>query len=241
MQVSIKKDGDYLRTYLHDMLALDISLKNIKLRAGIAIVNFGPAFFCTGEAFGYCSVCLECYAKGREVVPSAWHPGHQDVLDYRWRQYEFFKHATEQEILLVFEHVCLWLVSHGYRRIRFSESSDFYTQWYVAIAEKIARIARQYGIVCYTYTTRRDLNYDDVDTLIINGSGWAGPHGETCVIEKGAPLPAGFKLCKEDCGVCWMCARKGCKVAFVKHGTYRDPWRPGPYIRTTPGWQVQHG
>jgi len=232
---SIKKDGDYLRVYLLESLKLSISLKNAKLSAGIAIVNFGPALFCPGEILGLCRVCGRCYAKSREVVPSYWHPGHYDILDYRFAQYHFFRHATRAEVLSVFEHVFLWLSTHGYRRLRLQEASDFYSQWYVDTAEAIARLGRTYGIITYTYTTRKDLDYSDVRELRVNGSGWAGPTGETCVIPSTDKLPEGFKLCRKDCSKCWLCAVRGVKIAFEVHGTYSEP-EHGPYVRSIPGW-----
>jgi hypothetical protein len=221
--ITIKKDGDYLRVIEDGKLQVSLSLGNNKLSSGIAIINFGPALFCPGEALGLCKVGERCYAKSREIVPSYWYTGHCDVLDYRYNQYYFWKQNTSQKIVEIFKHVIPWLSNHGYRRLRFSEASDFYTQWYVDVAEQIATMGKTFGVICYTYTVRVDLDYSNVHNLRIHGSNWNAPNGKCVVIEKKTPVPQGFIACKENCATCYLCALpQKTNIAFRIHGTYQE-------------------
>jgi hypothetical protein len=112
---------------------------------------------------------------------------------------------------------CLKL--NPFNLLRFNESGDFGSQEEVDKAEKIARILKKYGIVCYCYTSRDDLDYHKVEALKISGSGFKreGIVNVFKIIANKKERPRGFVVCPMDCHKCNRCSKSRMNTCVVKH------------------------
>jgi hypothetical protein len=86
-------------------------------------------------------------------------------------------------------------------------------------AEKIARLLNKFGIKVYCYTSRDDLNYTNVKSLVVNASGFQakGLVNEFKMILKDEERPSGYAKCPEDCTICDRCSIRGKKTFVYKH------------------------
>ena len=203
-------------------LASLIQPGNIKIPKETAIFNMSSATDCVSLAMGKCKACVfdeklqklrtVCYALKSE---KDYRP---NVLPYRRRQEEFWLDVTAESFVIQF------LIINSKKRvkfnkIRFNEAGDFHDQSGVDKAEKIARLLAKFGIGVYCYTSRDDLDYTKVRSLVINASGFSAPglKNEFRMIEKGTPWPKGYAKCPEDCTVCDRCSILGKKTFVYKH------------------------
>jgi hypothetical protein len=195
-----------------------IQAGNHKLPKSTAIFNMASATDCPSLRLELCSAVDEngklfCYAKKSEA---GYRP---DVLPYRRRQEKFWLGVTAEDFAAQF------LAINSRKRkpftaLRLNEAGDFHNQACVEKAEKIASILSAAGVACYAYTARKDLDYKDIDSLVVNGSGWTkeGVTNDFLIVGKdGSGLPAGYKLCPADCSICKRCLIKGSKTGVRKH------------------------
>lgn len=204
---------------LHDKVELENLLcheGNQKIPSTTAIFNMGSAKDCPSKRLGLCRAFDSegkhiCYAKKAECI-------YPYALPYRCRQKDFWLRISPEEFVFQF------LIVNGTKRIpfnalRFNESGDFWGQDCIDKAEKIARLLKPYGIVCYCYTSRSDLDFSRVRKLRVSGSGFQkdGVTNEFKIIEKKEDRPKGYGICPMDCSICNRCMKTGMKTAVVIH------------------------
>lgn len=191
-----------------------IQAGNTKLPATTAIFNMGSAHNCPSMALGLCSAVLagvKCYAIKAEY---SYHP---QVRPYRDRQEKFWKNISANEFIAQFLFINA-LKTKPFNALRLNESGDFWSQECVDKAERIATVLKNFGVTVYCYTARKDLDFSNVQNLIINGSGFtkAGIVNEFKIMEKGETI-AGYGKCAGDCSICNRCTKSGMKTIVEKH------------------------
>lgn len=190
---------------------------NLKVPSTTAIFNMSSARDCPSFKLGLCKAYDEngnhiCYAKRSE---NSSRPG---VLPYRRRQEKYWLKCTPERFCVEFLSISAIKIN-PFTALRFNESGDFHSQKDVQKAEKIARILKRYGIVCYCYTSRDDLDYSMIETLRISGSGFKKPGVVNIfkIIKNKESKPRGYGLCIQDCRKCNRCLRAGLKTAIIQH------------------------
>lgn len=90
--------------------------------------------------------------------------------------------------------------------IRFSESGDFSGQHDVEKMSKIAEMLKDHNVGVYTYTTRKDLNFQDIsDNLVVNGSGFMISNNFYIVDKKEDAIDK--YICPSSCINCSFCKK----------------------------------
>jgi hypothetical protein len=207
-RLTAKVAGDELR--LRNL----VKAGNLKIPKTTAIFNMCSATDCPSKRLGLCAAQkagVKCYAKKSEVA------SRPEVLPYRRKQEKYWRSITSDKFALDFLSFNA-MKPESFSALRFNEAGDFHGQGCVIKAESVARILRDFGVVCYCYTSRSDLDFSRVRNLIINGSGFT-KEGITSefkiVVDKD--VPEGYKLCPMDCNGCKRCQRRGMKTAVPKH------------------------
>ena len=188
---------------------------NRKVPASTCIFNFGPASTCPSRRLGLCAAHkagVKCYAQKTEY---AYHPL---VLPYRKRQEAFWQSITAEEFVAQFLLLNSMKVN-PFKTIRFSEAGDFHNQSELDKAEKISQLLSRFGIKCYCYTSRSDLNFSKIKSLIVSGSGFTKPGISNIfkIIKNKKDKPKGWSMCKGNCRVCNYCQIRGKKVCVMAH------------------------
>lgn len=196
---------------LKDLLASG----NTKIPSTTAIFNMSSATDCPSLKLGLCAACkagVKCYARKSEVS------ARPEVLPYRRRQEKYWKGIAASKFALDFLTVNASKVL-PFTALRFNEAGDFHSQACVEKADTIARILSDFGIITYCYTSRSDLDYSNVKSLIVMGSGFRkdGISSEFRIIAKGSDKPKGYGLCPMDCKVCNRCKKRGMLTAVRAH------------------------
>jgi len=192
-----------------------ISSGNIKVPKTTAIFNMSSAHDCPSRKLGLCKASLQgakCYALKAEYK---YHPA---VLPYRRRQEKIWKSTGVNDFVSQFLSLNK-IKRNKYKALRFNESGDFHSQKYVNKAELIAKKLSEYGIKCYCYTSRSDLNFNNCKYLIISGSGFkkSGVKNEFKIIGKNDKIPNGYGICAGNCRICSRCLKVGLKTVVRKH------------------------
>jgi hypothetical protein len=198
-----------------------IQAGNIKVPSTTCIFNMGSATDCPSLSLGLCKATIPdgkggfksiCYASKSE---KSYRP---DVLPYRRRQEEFWKSVSPEQWSAQFLLINS-IRKNKFDKVRFNESGDFWSQDCVRKAESIARILFKFGITCYCYTSRSDLDFSNVRKLIINGSSFKkkGIINEFVMVRKGEVPPKGYGKCASDCKVCNRCSIRGKKTYVLEH------------------------
>lgn len=188
---------------------------NIKVPSSIAIFNLTSAHDCMSAKLGLCAAekfGTHCYAKRAEFSY------HKQVLPYRRNQAKLWNKLTAKEFVSQF----LMLNSrkkNSFKALRFSESGDFRNQADVDKVEKIATLLKRFGIKCYTYTSRSDLDYSKISSLILSGSGFKknGINKVFQIIKHKKDKPRNFSICKGDCKICSRCRTRNLNTAVLAH------------------------
>lgn len=190
---------------------------NIKIPKTTAIFNMSSATDCPSRKLGLCKAVDKngksfCYAIKSERA------NRPLVLPYRRKQEKYWKSVSAEEFAVEFL-ILSSMKRNPFTAIRFNESGDFHNQSCVNKAEKIARILKPYGIICYCYTSRNDLDYRKVKALRISGSNFKKPGIVNIfkIIKKKEDKPKGYAMCPMDCHSCNRCMRAGLKTAIIKH------------------------
>lgn len=199
-----------------------IQAGNLKIPKQTAIFNMSSATDCASLALGICKACVYseelqalktvCYAlkSERDYRPN--------VLPYRRRQQDYWLEVTAEEFVIQFLMINA-MKPKPFDKVRFNEAGDFHSQDCIVKANKIAKLLKPYGIVCYCYTSRDDLNYERAHHLVINGSGFKkkGIQNEFRMIERLEDRPKGYAICPMDCTKCDRCSKKGKDTVVLKH------------------------
>ena len=193
-----------------------LSSGNTKIPSSTAIFNMSSATDCPSLRLGLCAAVkagVKCYAKKSEV---ACRP---QVLPYRRKQENYWKRIDAGKFALDFLAINATKVQNPYTALRFNEAGDFHSQECLDKADSIARILSDFGVVTYCYTSRSDLDFSKVKSLVVMGSGFRkdGIKSEFKIIPKGTKKPKGYGLCPMDCNICTRCHVKGMKTAVMAH------------------------
>jgi len=193
-----------------------ISSGNIKIPSSTAIFNMSSATDCMSKKLGLCAAKkagVKCYACKSEV------PARPNVLPYRRRQAKFWKTVSASKFALDFLAINAVKVRQPFTALRLNEAGDFHGQECVNKANSIAHILSDFGIVTYCYTSRSDLDYSNIKSLVVMGSGFRkeGISSEFRIIAKDSDKPKGFGLCPMDCKICKRCQKRGMLTAVPAH------------------------
>jgi hypothetical protein len=189
---------------------------NIKIPTTTAIFNMSSARECPSLKLGLCKAYVDgkhvCYAKKSEVA------SRPTVLPYRRRQEKYWLSVTADEFIAEFLLINALKVQ-PFTALRFNEAGDFHSQACVDKAERIATVLKRYGIVCYGYTSRSDLDYSKVKNMVISGSGFMkeGITNEFRIIKSKDEKPKGYGVCPMSCKKCKKCQKRGSKTVVKLH------------------------
>ena len=192
-----------------------ISSGNIKIPSTTAIFNMSSATDCPSARLGLCKAKLQgakCYALKSEY---SYRP---NVLKYRKLQEKYWKNITSKEFVSQFILINS-LKQKPFNLIRFNESGDFHSQECLNKAEEISMMLRRFGIRCYCYTSRNDLDFSKIKHLVVSGSGFIkkGISNEFKIIGKKEKIPKGYGICKGNCKICKRCTMRNLKTCIRKH------------------------
>lgn len=188
---------------------------NIKLPSTTAIFNMGTAAMCPSRTLGFCQAYKNgkscCYADKAEKL----YPG---VTEFRARQMEYWLLVSAEQFV---ESFILINASkeNPFKALRINESGDFWTQKCVDKMEAIASKLEWYGVKVYGYTSRQDLDFSKVKSMILSGSNFQkeGIPNLFKMILKKEDRPKGYKVCQGDCSVCNICLTRGNKTVIMSH------------------------
>jgi len=185
------------------------SIGNKKLRDTTAIFNMNPATGCPGLELGLCQCSETCYAmKAERLYPA--------VLPFRERQKTAFETKSAVEIADAIKDGGTKNVP--IKEFRFSEAGDFKDQSAVNKMAAICEILKESGIACYGYTTRKDLDLNELKKFAtVQGSGFMVSN-EFRYIPKGQSMDDCDYVCAGDCRICsacWTC--NGLTIACPQH------------------------
>ena len=194
---------------------LAVSNGNIKIGRSTLIINMGTAEECPSAALGMCNATkngAHCYAlKAERLYPSA--------APYRQRQFSYWRNNTATKIANdLIAKIGNRTSTIAIRYVRFNESGDFWDQTDVKKLNTIAKKLKNFNIVTYGYTARRDLDYTNVNFLVKGSGHKKGNNGMTTIISKSDDIPEGFRECPGSCKTCNLCmVDKKFNIAFRKH------------------------
>ncbi len=194
---------------------LKVKYGNMKLGTSTLIINMGTAQECPSAKLGMCNAIkkgVKCYALKAEIqYPNA-------VPQYRQQQFSYWKSNNSTTIVSDLIQKISTLPGRVIKYVRFNESGDFWSQ---ADVDKLSRVAyrlKNFGIVTYGYTARKDLDFKDVHFLVKGSGHKKGNNGMTTIINKDDSIPKGYKECPGDCKICSLCmVDKKYNIAFRKH------------------------
>jgi hypothetical protein len=192
-------------------MKLEISNENTKCGKNTFVLNITSALECPSNKLGLCALSKVCYAKQAELR------FHKRTAQYRKRQAQEWqqlsaKEITKQIVLNAIKKYC------AIKYLRVSECGDFRNQKDVYKLSEIADRLKKYNIKAYTYTKRKDLNFDKVSTnLVVNGSGFMLHNNFTAVDEYSLDSVR----CAENCRHCNLCKERGYLIIENKfHGVH---------------------
>lgn len=172
------------------------SFGNTKLPKSTAIFNLGTATDCPSAKLGLCKIPTgKCYALKAERM-------YKQVIPYRLRQMAFWSECTPESFVAEF---IATVGKKAVKYLRFNEAGDFYGQPCVDKMSAIADLLKAYGIKCYVYTAREDLDFSNTsDNLTVNGSGFMV---DNCFCPPvNMPENTNVAECLMDCRKCNKCA-----------------------------------
>jgi hypothetical protein len=178
---------------------IELHNTNKKLGKRTIVLNMTTAIDCPSKRLGLCAIHKICYAKQAELRFK------KRVFSYRKHQAKAWKSLNAKEIT---KQIFLNAL-HRYSKIkwlRVSECGDFNTQEDVNKLSEIAHRLVKYGILVYTYTKRKDLDFTNLsNNLIVNGSEFMLDNEFRIVNE----YSGNYETCRGDCNVCSLCKEKG--------------------------------
>jgi hypothetical protein len=181
----------------------------------------GPEKLCPSKALGFCKVGGRCYAAKAERL-------YKNVIPYRTRQYNYWRAATANGIAADFG-LLLRKIRVPIKYLRFNESGDFFGQEDVQKLSLVAEfLKKEYKIITYGYSARRDLNFENVHFLVKGSSHNSGNNGKTIVLKKdkiknhlstlSENEQKSWVVCPMSCKSCDICKTKtGKNIIFPMH------------------------
>jgi len=196
----------------------DIKCKfgNHKIGKDTLIFNMSSAASCPSRSKGMCEVInqgFRCYADKAESQYK------HRTLNAREEQKRYWNNNSATTILRALkDKIERRKTKTSY--FRFNESGDFSNQRDVAKLNTIAKGLNKIGITTYGYTSRHDLDFNNVNFLI-KGSDCelkGKNNGKTMIIGKHSDVPKGYVECPGDCSTCYLCKTNNkINIAFRYH------------------------
>ena len=194
---------------------LNVTYGNSKLGDDTLIINMGTATDCPSAKLGMCNAVKKgafCYALKAEIQYKT------STTDYRHRQFSYWRNNTATNITNDLIKKISSRNGKSVRYIRFNEAGDFWDQRDIKKLSIIAKKLKNFNIIVYGYTARRDLDFSDVHFLVKGSGHKKGNNGETTIINKNDDVPEGFRECPGSCKTCNLCmVDKKFNIAFRKH------------------------
>ena len=201
---------------------------NMKIPPSTAMLNFCPASLCPSALLGLCQLKdpeKTCYGKDEERrYRDTCIPSRMKMMDYLKRSAAW---SVANDLISLNETKRKKITA-----LRINEAGDFFSQADLEYAEMVAYYLSKHGITTYCYTARRDLDFEDCEHLVVNGSGWMC-HNRFQVAYAARPAPngAGWEvkdkhdawihadhICPGDCRKCSRCLVKtGQTTAVMLH------------------------
>lgn len=216
-----KKKKAHSSTYLN-YNGLLLSVGNLKIGNDTLILNMGSATDCPALKLGFCKLGKKCYAyKAEHMYPA--------VKPYRDRQANYWLTTSSFEIIKDFDtiaskHKKVWA---RIKYLRVNESGDFYSNECINKLSVISSYLQDhYNITTYTYTARKDLNFESAHFLVKGSSNEVGNNGKSIARdepefdEHGLYHEHGksYRECKGDCRICTYCKEKNdIDICFAIH------------------------
>lgn len=185
-----------------------LSFGNSKVGNDTAIFNMNAAFDCPSEKLNFCPHAKSCYAKKAERI-------YPQTLPYRRKQ-EVYWDSTDVDTFVNEFLTAIKKKKVPIKYLRISESGDFKSQEDLNKLNQIAEKLKD-TVVVYTYTARKDLNYDNLsENLVVNGSGFMVSNNFYVINKVGDEFDK--FVCPGACLTCNLCKRsKGRNIAVLKH------------------------
>jgi len=195
---------------------LNVSIGNAKLGSNTLIINMGTATDCPSAALGMCNAVAsgaKCYALKAEIQYKT------GTTDYRHRQFNYWRKNTATIIANdLIAKIGNRTGKAPIKYIRFNEAGDFWDQNDIKKLSIVAKKLKNFGIVVYGYTARKDLDFKDVHFLVKGSGHKKGNNGITTIIDADAKIPKGYRECPGSCKTCNLCmVNKKFNIAFRKH------------------------
>lgn len=188
---------------------------NSKLPETTAIFNMSSARLCPSRKLGFCQAVKNgkncCYAdKAERMYPS--------VIPFRNGQTAYWLRVEADEFVESFILINA-MKNSPFTALRINESGDFWGQKCVDKMEAIATKLAWYGVKVYGYTSRQDLDFSKVKSMILSGSNFQkdGIPNIFKMITKMEDRPKGYKVCCGDCSKCNICLVRGNKTVILAH------------------------
>jgi len=209
---------------------LEVKQGNFKIGRDTLILNMGSAVRCPSRKRGFCKLGNKCYALKAEKLHTNHVPAYRNRQEKYWRGHGAVDIECDFMKLLETRKHKKKPLHRSIKYLRVNESGDFWSQ---ACVQKLNHLAHylweQYGIKTYTYTARKDLDFNGVH-FNIKGSSFMAPHGMTITrpkawLEAQGDLKTGFyleamtlyKVCPMDCRKCKVCLDQTSNVVFPLH------------------------
>ena len=186
---------------------MEIKIKrgNKKLSRDTFIINITSYTDCPSRHMGFCALGNKCYARNPELRFKA-------SLSYKRMQETIWDNTTAESI--AYQLISIQQGAyHKARYLRFSEAGDFKSQVDIDKMDIIAKMIKPYGLTTYGYTARRDLDYSNVQHMIVNGTGFMIANNIKLVTEYDNTMEL---QCHSDCGTCDYCKTAGNKMIHFK-------------------------
>lgn len=178
---------------------------NSKLGKNTLIINITSSTDCYSKRLGLCAIPNRCYAMNPEYrFPQS--------LPYRRSQEVIWDNTPAEDIA----YQLIEMQKHAYHKmqyLRFSESGDFKCQTDIYKMDNIARMIKPYGLITYGYTARCDLDYSNVENMVVNATGFMVANKIQLVNEYDNSMQL---KCRNNCRICNLCKTAGNKTIYFK-------------------------
>lgn len=180
-------------------MQIKLSNGNSKIGRDTLILNLNSATDCPTKKLGMCRIHKICYALQPEMR-------YKDrVLKHRRQQAKIWNSTTAKKLAKMIIDVAHTKHKHPIKYLRVSESGDFRHQADVRKLSVIADKLKQHRIKVYTYTSRRDLNFDNLSkNLVVSGSGFM-IHNNFIAVRN---YSGKHLRCKANCRICDFCKKR---------------------------------
>ena len=202
-----------------------ISIGNRKIHTNTVIFNCSSYENCTSRKLGLCSISHVCYAKKAEYL-------YKQSKAYRDRQEEYILNVSTKQLITDFKDTLeIGKRKEKIKYLRLNEAGDFQSKMILYKLNTLALfLKKEYSIITYTYTHRKDLlsGLSQIKNINIIGSGFECQGNIAQVFNTIKDVPKKYHICRgsaskdgikcnKDCFYCSSNKIKNKKLALIKH------------------------